>query len=209
MPEILALRSSRRTTEVRVRLSDGRTLRVGAEVCRELGLSPGQVSEEVARRLVREDARVRARERAIRLLAVRPRSRAELERRLRRAVDASVVAEVVLALEREGLVDDRRFAEQWVRARRAARLLGTFRLRAELLRRGVARETVEAALQSAPADDEAVAEELARLRLARYRHLPADKAARRLAGYLARRGFGTGAVLRALRAAGLPAAEDR
>ncbi|GBD29143.1 Regulatory protein RecX [bacterium HR32] len=209
MPELLDLRASSRAGEVRVRLGNGRTLRVGTELCRALGLAPGEVHPGVVAQLEREDLRLRTRERALRLLALRPRSRAELERRLRRAADASVAAEVLSALEREGLVDDRRFAEQWVRTRRTVRLLGTFRLRAELLRKGVPREIVEAALASAPADEDAVAAELARLRLPRYRHLPADKAARRLAGYLARRGFGAGAVLRALRAAGLAAPDGR
>ncbi len=208
MPRVVQLRGSARSHEVRVRLDDGRTLRVRADLAQELGLVPGEVAEELLDRLEHEDAMMRARERALRLLAVRPRSRAELERRLLRMVGAPVAQEVVLALEREGVVDDRRFAELWVRTRRSVRRLGSLRLRAELLQKGVSRETVEATLASLSADDEAMAAELAQLRLPRYSHLSSDKAARRLAGYLARRGFSTGAVLRALRTVGLRAPDD-
>jgi regulatory protein len=189
---------------VRVRLDDGRTFRVPESAWRHLGLvAPGPVEPDAVRYLERENALARMRERALRLLAVRPRASSELRERLCRYGPPELVAQVVEELQRRGLVDDLRFAVEWVRERRAARGLGAQRLRYELLRKGVDRETVEHALREGGDDEEAVAVALARDRLGRSPGLPQEVAFRRLAGYLARRGFSPAVVSRALWAVGL------
>ncbi len=210
MPQVVAVRRGARG-EVRVRLDDGRTFTVPESAWRHLALvSPGPVSPDALRYLERESALARIRERAVRLLAVRPRSRSELRQRLCRYGPPELVLQVVEDLQRRGLVDDLRFSVEWVRTRRAVRGLGSERLRHELLRKGVSRETVEQALREGGGDEEALAVALARDRLRRCVGLPRDVAFRRLAGYLARRGFSSAVVFRALRAVGIqpPGAAD-
>ncbi len=211
MPQVLSVRRGR-SGEVRVRLDDGRTLAVPEDAWRQLNLpAPGPVGPEALRTLERATELHRLRRRALVLLAVRPRSARELLQRLARLGDAGLASQVVSELERRGLVDDRRFALEWVRSRQASRGLGAARLRYELRRKGVARELAEEALREAGAEEEALAVEVARRRLARYARQPSEVAERRLAGYLARRGFGPAAVSRALEAVGLrgnPAAEE-
>lgn len=84
---------------------------------------------------------------AARFLEVRPRSVAEVRRRLR---DAGYRPELVEgALERMlalGYLDDAAFARTWVESRDRARPRGARALRDELRRKGVAAEHVEAAL---------------------------------------------------------------
>lgn len=210
MPHVLAVRRSSRG-DVRVRLDDGRSLAVPEQVWQQLDVrAPGPVEPEALRRLEREAQLARLRRRALRLLALRPRSRRELAGRLSEGADPDLVARVLSELEARGLVDDGRFAREWTRARRTARGLGAARLRFELLRKGVDRELVEQAVAEAAHDDEALAVEVARRRLARYRGQPPEVAARRLWGYLSRRGFAPAAVQKALREVGLaggPAAE--
>jgi len=187
-----------------VRLDDGRTLAVPEDAWRQLNLpAPGEVEPEALRTLEHASARYRLRRRALALLAIRPRSTRELLERLARVADAGLASQVVSELERRGLVDDRRFALEWVRSRQASRGLGAARLRYELLRKGVTRELAEEALREAGAEEEALAAEVARRRLSRYARQPPEVAVRRLAGYLARRGFSPAAVSRALEAVGL------
>ena len=204
MPQVVAVRRGARG-EVRVRLDDGRTFTVPESAWRHLALvSPGPLSPDALQYLERESALARFRERAVRILAVRPRSRSELRQRLCRYGPPELVLQVVEDLQRRGLVDDLRFSVEWVRTRRAVRGLGSERLRCELLRKGVSRETVEQALREGAGDDEeALAVALARDRLRRCAGLPRDVAFRRLAGYLARRGFSSAVVFRALRAVGI------
>ncbi len=110
-------------------------------------------------------------------------------------------------LEGVGLVDDDRFAREFVRDRAAVRLAGGRAIRAELLRLGVRAEIADAAL--AEAGDEAErARALALKRAPRLRGLPPETAHRRLYGLLLRRGYGHGiATTACAEALGEPAAE--
>ena len=129
-------------------------------------------------------------ERALRLLSVRPRSRHELERRLRLAgFESQEVHEELDRLEAVGLVDDGSFAravaEHQVKVRRAGRRAVSSALSAK----GVDRGTIEETLASLGGDDEGRAEELALERARRLSGLPPEKAYARLVGLLQRRGY--------------------
>ena len=131
------------------------------------------------------DRESRIRRRALRLLAVRERSRQELLDRL--GPDA---APVVDKLADVGLQDDRRFAEEWTRSG-VARLHGPARVRRELLTKGVAEEVVDFVI--AEAYGGGVERELAEQAAAKHRSSLADKGprgrARTMYAYLVRRGF--------------------
>ncbi len=142
--------------------------------------------------------------RALRLLRLRPRARAELAACLARRAPAHVVEEVLRVLEEQGLVDDARFARWWATSRRSLWGFGIARIRRELQTKGVEEEAVERALEDLEAEDEvAMAEGWARSRLRLYAGLDRSVAARRLGASLARRGFHTDTVLQVLRRLGL------
>jgi regulatory protein len=130
-------------------------------------------------------------ERALRLLAVRPRSRRELELRLVRAgFDHSEVDEELGRLEAVGLVDDEAFAQQVVEHELTIRGSGRRAIVSRLAAKGVDRETIDLALAELPASaDEERAAELARGRLGRLTGLAPEQAFARLVGFLARRGY--------------------
>ena len=145
------------------------------------------------------DDRERAYSLALGLLARRDHSAAELARKLAmKRLPAEVIEETVERLRRIGYLDDRRYARRWAEAARASgRAVGP-RLRLELLRRGIAEETVAAVLaETAPADGE---ETLVRTILARRfpafdpRHAPEGER-RRVFAYLQRRGFPARTIL--------------
>lgn len=188
---------------MRVVLDGGTTLRVRPEDLAALNLRPGdRVEPEVLERLQAADTAVRGKEIAYRLLAVRMRSRRELADRLHRRGILHQTAEGLLdALEREGLIDDARFAAAWVRGRLALRPSGAARLRQELLRKGVSRDDIGRALGEmlSVRGEEELALTVASKRLPRYRGLPPKVAYRRLGGLLARRGFSAGVVAGVLR----------
>lgn len=187
----------------RVVLDTGGTFRLRPDDISALGLQAGVDIDEAALTQVRARAeRALADETVYRLLAIRPRSRRELADRLRqRGVPADVVAATIADLERGGLVDDHRFADAWVRSRTALQPSGRARLRYELARKGVAREVIDRTLREtlSEQDEDALARDVARSRLRRYRGLSREVAARRLAGILERRGFSTPVIARVLR----------
>ncbi len=187
----------------RVVLDGGPSVRLRAEDVAALGLAAGSELDAAALARLREAAEATsATEIALRLLAVRLRSRREIEVRLRqRGIQAKTIRDLVLRLESEALLDDYRFSRAWVEGRQALRPSGALRLRRELMQKGVATDLIDQVLRAAfsDADEHQLAVEFARARMRRYRSYPPDVTFRRLAGVLHRRGFSAAAVARALR----------
>ncbi len=187
----------------RVMLEGGLTVRLRAGDVAALGLTADRDLDDAALAHLRTAAEVAlATEIALRLLAVRLRSRREIETRLhRRGIQPQTIQSVVSGLESEALLDDRRFSRAWVQGRLALRPSGAARLRRELMQKGVAADVIEQVLREAfsTTDEHRVAVEFARSRVRRYRSYPPEVMFRRLAGVLHRRGFSAGAVARALR----------
>jgi regulatory protein len=132
-----------------------------------------------------------AREICLRLLTATPRTRAQLADALRRREVPDEIAERVLSRFTDvGLIDDAAFSQAWVQSRHLGRGLARRALATELRQRGVADETVSAAVETlGPDQEEATARELVVRRLASTQGLDPRKRARRLVGLLARKGY--------------------
>jgi regulatory protein len=128
-------------------------------------------------------------ERALGLLAVRARSRRELERRLLQAgFEAEEVTDVLERLERVGLLDDEAFARQVVEHAFGVKRSGRRAVVSSLMAAGVAPDIIEAALSDADDEDER-ADALARSRVPRLGSADPVKAFSRLTSLLVRRGY--------------------
>jgi regulatory protein len=130
-------------------------------------------------------------ERALGLLAVRQRSRAELRRRLVGAgFDADEVDAELGRLQAVGLIDDVAFAEALAQHAIVTRAEGRRSVARRMTIAGVPRGVAEQVLSRIAPDDEGDrALALATSRVGRLRGLPPDKAFGRLSGLLARRGY--------------------
>ena len=130
-----------------------------------------------------------------------PRTRAQLADALaRKAVPAEVAESVLRRFEEVDLIDDQEFARQWVASRHVERGLAPRALAHELSRRGVESEVVRDAVAGISPDDELVAaRELVRRRLPSMLSDDPARRTRRLASMLARKGYGSGLVYRAIR----------
>lgn len=137
-----------------------------------------------------ERPRTTVKDRALRLLAVRSRSRHELRMRLLRAGYEPEEVDAALGdLETVGLVDDERFARELAEHQRR-RGMGRRAGMAALRTKGVDRELAERTLEEVqPEDDAELAFELASARLERLRALPPHVIQRRLVAFLIRRGY--------------------
>jgi regulatory protein len=141
-------------------------------------------------------------ERALGLLAVRPRSRRELELRLTGAgFERQEVAEVLGRLERVGLIDDESFARAVAEHAFGTRRSGAMAVRRALGAKGVAGDTVDAVVAELGDGEEERAVALARSRVGRLAGLPPQTAFGRLVGLLARRGYTSSVARQAARLA--------
>lgn len=150
------------------------------------------------------DPEARAREVCLRLLALAPRTRAQLADALhKRGIPDETTDEVLSRFEDVGLIDDAAFARAWVESRHYSRGLAGRALSAELKRRGVAADEIRAAIdeQLGPDAEVSAARRLVEGRLSATRGLPPEQRTRRLAGLLARKGYPAGLAFRVIREA--------
>ncbi|BCJ34911.1 regulatory protein RecX [Actinocatenispora thailandica] len=147
------------------------------------------------------DPRQQARDICLRLLSVRPRTRAELATALRRRGIPDEDATAVLERYGEvGMIDDEAFAKAWVTSRHAGRGLARGALARELRQRGVDSSAIGSALTELDGDTEAtMARALVDRRLRSMAGVPAEVAFRRLVGMLARKGYSSGLAVRTVR----------
>lgn len=165
-----------------------------------------RVGEEITEARLAElegrDQAWKAREAALSLLSFRPRTAAELRRRLReKGYPPEVSDACVERLGELGMVDDNSFAEMFVRDRVRLRPHGKRRLTQELRAKGVDGEMAQAAIEGVMESENATETDLARQAAAKWRRRSGEDpqaSRRRLYGFLARRGFGTEAIMAVL-----------
>jgi regulatory protein len=120
----------------------------------------------------------------------------------KREVDSEIVERVINRFIEVGLIDDLLFAETLVSARRKFRGRSATVIRRELLQKGISKEICEQVLGSVTQEDELeLACELATRKISQMAKLEPDVRRRRLAGFLARKGFASNIVSTALRQA--------
>ncbi len=146
------------------------------------------LDDEAIAALRTDDDRHRAYLAAVRLLALRPRSRDEIERSLRtKLFEEPVVEAAVERLTAEGLIDDAEFARFWSENRTTFRPRGVRALRYELRLKGVANDDMESAL--AAVDEDEAAWTAVERKAESWRTLPEELFKQKVLGFLARRGF--------------------
>lgn len=130
----------------------------------------------------------RAHERALNLLAYRPRSAEEIRRRLGSAGFSEHAVDLAIErLTRIGLLDDLAFAHYWVDNRKRFKPKGARALRYELWQKGVPDAVIAEALEEM--DEETLAYSAGRKRLQRLQNLDEGMRRKRLGDFLLRRGF--------------------
>jgi regulatory protein len=161
----------------------------------EGGASQGDSSEK--------DPVEQARAVCLRLLTGTPRTRRQLADALRkREIPDDAAEEVLSRFEEVGLIDDVAFADAWVESRHHSRGLARRALARELRTKGVDSQVIEDAVGQLDAEREVeTARALVEGKLRSTRGLDREKRIRRLAGMLARRGYGEGLALRVVRRA--------
>jgi regulatory protein len=130
---------------------------------------------------------------ALSFLTARPRSRAEVRRRLQRPRPShpvpapEVIDRVLTRLERLGLLDDREFSDFWVEQRERFSPRAASAVRFELRQRGVAREITDSAVDAEQDEERALA--AGRQKLRSLGGLDYETFRTRLGPFLLRRGF--------------------
>jgi regulatory protein len=200
MPLITALEpTSRRLGGALLEVDDVPLCRVTDELRLRYGLAVGAcLSREQVEALEQEAGAAEAMARALHYLSYRPRTNREVRSYLRKHGLEACADLAISRCAELGYLDDEAYAVSFVRDRIRLGPRGKPRLVSELLARGVDREIAEKAVGVALTDEDVTEEELLRRvalrRLRSLRSVEPEVARRRLASFLGRRGFRTGAI---------------
>jgi len=188
MPETIVERKPRPRDRVVIRLSGGRFFAIPETAAQALAVGV-ELSDEDIERLDGVDQYVRGRDKVMRMLALRGRSRREIDDALRALnLRDTIRTGILRELEETGLVDDARFAREFVAVKKDVRRVGPHRLRYDLGKLGLPRAAVDAALSDFGAEEqEAMARALVEKQLGTA--APSEKALRRAIGLLRRKGY--------------------
>ena len=128
-------------------------------------------------------------DRAVRFLAYRPRSVAEVRRNLvDKKTPEPVIDAAIERLQRLGYLDDHAFAAYWVENRNQFKPLSPRALRYELRQKGLADAVISAALENV--DGQASAYRAVQSQVRRYRQKSRQEFRQKIGAFLQRRGFG-------------------
>jgi regulatory protein len=135
-----------------------------------------------------QDDRQRAMDKALRLLARRPRSSHEIDDALKQSdISTDIREQVIARLEEMDYLDDREFARWWVENRTEFNPRSIRALQQELYQKGISSSIITEAL--ALLDDDTLAVAAGRQRAYRWQHLPRAEFDKKMLGFLQRRGF--------------------
>ena len=163
---------------------------LSGETVAALGLRVGrEVDRADLDRIALEEQLYEARQYAFLLLSYKARTTSELKQRLgRKGFSPDIVSSTLQRLAELKMVDDAGFARRFAEDRITIGHKGKWRVRGELLKRGIDRKQIDEAIAEAP-DETAAAREVAAKYVSRNRRLEPDVLKRRLYALLARRGF--------------------
>lgn len=146
------------------------------------------LTDERIAQLQAEDQYETAYLRAIHYLNYRPRTQAEIEKKLHEhEIPDEVICKVLDRLTELGMINDARFVEMWVENRTEFRPRGRRILKSELKQRGVDEEMIEQSLEML--DEDALAYQAAAKQARKYSSLDWPNFRHKMLGFLARRGF--------------------
>ncbi len=195
MKKITALRVGRgRGKRVNMFLDGKFAFSLEAEVAAKEGLQVELVlSAEQIEALTRSDSFQRCLNAAVHYLSYRPRSEAELRKRLhQRGFDGDNVEAIIARLKEQGLVDDMAFAQFWKDNRESFSPRSQWLTKLELRQKGVASDIIDQAVDTIDDEDSAYRALLSKARGLPYSDYQSFR--RRLGEYLKRRGFSYGVI---------------
>lgn len=143
-------------------------------------------------------------ERAVRLLAVRARTESELRKKLlEKGEPEDFIDEALRLLRERGYLDDARVARSAARSGLVGAKKSAARVRFELQRRGITKDTAQEALSEVQNDEgidaTTIAVQAAEKKLRSLQGKPPEEVRRKLYQYLARQGHPSDAIRNALR----------
>lgn len=171
---------------------------VSEEVAVKYQLKKGiQVDEEQLKDLIYDDELLKAKNYVYMLLSRRMYSAKEIQDKLKRqGYTDDIIEDVISKMENYGYVNDKTFAEEWVRSRISNNPKGRMVIKHELANKGIEEDVIETVLNEnfSESVQHDLALDLARKKIKSYKDDDKNSVKRKLYAFLGRHGFNYGVI---------------
>jgi regulatory protein len=150
-----------------------------------------ELSPEKYNYIIEESVFSKARDKAVKFLSYRARSRKELYDKLLSAENdfsEEIIDRVIELMEKYGYIDDLKFAQSFIRDKRNLRGCGEIRIRHELKEKGVRGDIIESAFAELPTDETAAALKLLEKKY-KFGNFTDQNEKKKAYGFLLRKGY--------------------
>lgn len=176
---------------------------VDMEVAYTCDLKEGkEIDSKFVESVIKKEEQFRASNYALNLLSFRARSEKEIcDRMLKKGYEPSVIENTVRYLKEQRYVNDREFAEAFIKDKAELSHYGRNRIKTELFKKGISKELVDELIEDNIQSDTEyeTAKELAESKMKSYQKDRKDAQYRKLSGYLLRKGYSYDVVSRVVR----------
>lgn len=176
---------------------------VGMEVAYTCDLKEGkEIDSKFVESVIKKEEQFRANNYALSLLSFRARSEKEIrDRMLQKGYEPSVIENTIRYLKEQRYVNDREFAEAFIKDKTELSHYGRNRIKIELFKKGISKELVDELIEENIQSDieYKTAKELAESKIKSYQKDKKDAQYRKLSGYLLRKGYSYDVVSRVVR----------
>ncbi len=154
MPEIVKIQYCE--NHIKVELDSGEKLKLSILSAGNLKLHSGKKITNVEyKHLAEESSRFTCYHQGLSYLAIRSRSRAEMETYLRRkGYSGDIIQETIAKFHDSGYINDRDFAIQYIKSKKHRKTIGENLLRSELYRKGIPKDIIRDSLKETRAGDD-------------------------------------------------------
>jgi len=161
-----------------------------------------EIDSDFIESVVKKEEQFRANNYALNLLSFRARSEKEIyDRMMQKGYEPSVIANTIQYLKEQRYINDKDFAEVFIRDKVELNRYGRNRIKSELLKKGISKELIDELLETTFQTDTEyeTAKELAENKIKSYLKDKKDTQYRKLSSYLLRKGYSYDIVSRVVK----------
>lgn len=189
--KITSIESQKNQNRVNIYVDDLFAIGIENELRYKHKLEVGmEVDDEFIKEVVKAEEQNKVINKALNFLSYRQRSEKELYESLKRkGYESLYIDKAIEYCKEQGYVDDKAFAESFMKDKLNLNKLGTERIRYELMSKGISRDIIDKVLVVDKDDQFEAALNLAEKKLPSYKNDDANKRYRKLSGFLQRKGY--------------------
>ena len=189
--KITRIELQRNKNRVNIYVDDLFAIGIEQELRFEYNLEVGmEVDDDFIKNVLKAEEEKKVLNTALNLLSYRQRSEHEIYQAMKRKdCEEPYIHKAIEYCKYHGFLNDRNFAEAFIRDKLHLNKLGVQRIKYELIKKGVSREIIEEVLVIDTEDQFEAALELAQKKLPSYRNDDRNSTYRKLSGFLQRKGY--------------------